>query len=107
MLGWKRHSPFDAILVAAAPVRSRRILNQLSGGRLIIPIGISEDQKLMLYIKTKKRNNSEGDSNRKICSFAPRDRLNANSFTLYHLVYVCFSLRLVFNQLLLENFGTT
>ncbi len=55
MLGWERHSPFDAILVAAAPnCVPEELLNQLSeGGRLIIPIGINEDQKLMLYTKTK------------------------------------------------------
>ena len=56
MLGWERHSPFDAILVAAAPsFVPKELLNQLGeGGRLIIPIGINENQKLMLYTKTKK-----------------------------------------------------
>ena len=56
ILGWERHSPFDAILVAAAPsFVPKELLNQLGeGGRLIIPIGINENQKLMLYTKTKK-----------------------------------------------------
>ena len=54
MMGWERHSPYDAILVAAAPrFVPKELLNQLSeGGRLIIPIGIDENQKLMLYSKT-------------------------------------------------------
>mgnify|MGYP001442794927 FL=1 len=54
MMGWERHSPYDAILVAAAPsFVPEELLNQLSeGGRLIIPIGINENQKLMLYSKT-------------------------------------------------------
>ena len=40
------------ILVAAAPnCVPEELLNQLSeGGRLIIPIGISEDQKLLCFI---------------------------------------------------------
>lgn len=56
ILGWEHHSPFDAILVAAAPsFVPKELLNQLGeGGRLIIPIGINEKQKLMLYTKTKK-----------------------------------------------------
>ena len=55
ILGWEHHSPFDAILVAAAPsFVPKELLNQLGeGGRLIIPIGINEKQKLMLYTKTK------------------------------------------------------
>ncbi|OUU73760.1 MAG: protein-L-isoaspartate O-methyltransferase [Methylococcaceae bacterium TMED69] len=54
MMGWEGHSPYDAILVAAAPsFVPEELLNQLSeGGRLIIPIGINENQKLMLYSKT-------------------------------------------------------
>ncbi len=53
MMGWERHSPYDAILVAAAPsFVPKELLNQLSeGGRLIIPIGINGNQKLMLYSK--------------------------------------------------------
>ena len=56
ILGWERHSPFDAILVAAAPsFVPKELLDQLGeGGRLIIPIGINENQKLMLYTKTNK-----------------------------------------------------
>lgn len=55
MLGWEQHSPYDAILVAAAPnCVPEELLNQLSeGGRLIIPVGVNEGQKLMLYTKTK------------------------------------------------------
>ena len=55
MLGWKQHAPFNAILVAAAPsFVPEELLKQLAdGGRLIIPIGSCDGQKLMLYTKNQ------------------------------------------------------
>ena len=53
-LGWDKHAPFDAILVAAAgaeiPVA---LIDQLAiGGRLVIPIGQPGNQELKLITKT-------------------------------------------------------
>jgi protein-L-isoaspartate(D-aspartate) O-methyltransferase len=51
--GWKEHSPFDAIIVTCAPSHIPGPLkDQLAeGGRMIIPVGESLSQKLMLLIK--------------------------------------------------------
>jgi protein-L-isoaspartate(D-aspartate) O-methyltransferase len=54
-LGWDKHAPFDAILVAAAgaeiPVA---LIDQLAiGGRLVIPIGQPGNQELKLITKTQ------------------------------------------------------
>ena len=53
-LGWEKHAPFDAILVAAAAIGIPAALtDQLAiGGRLVIPVGQSGSQKLMLVTKT-------------------------------------------------------
>ena len=53
-LGWEKHAPFDAILVAAAAIGIPTALtDQLAiGGRLVIPVGQSGSQKLMLVTKT-------------------------------------------------------
>lgn len=52
--GWQEHAPYDGILVAAAPeVVPDRLINQLvSGGRLVLPIGGS-NQELVLIQKTE------------------------------------------------------
>ncbi|MBW1642800.1 MAG: protein-L-isoaspartate(D-aspartate) O-methyltransferase [Deltaproteobacteria bacterium] len=51
--GWKEHSPFDAIIVTCAPSHIPEPLkNQLAeGGRMIIPVGESLHQKLVLLVK--------------------------------------------------------
>ena len=53
-LGWEKHAPFDAILVAAAAIGIPTALtDQLAiGGRLVIPVGQPGSQKLMLVTKT-------------------------------------------------------
>jgi protein-L-isoaspartate(D-aspartate) O-methyltransferase len=48
--GWKAHAPYDAILVAAAPLSvPQALLAQLSpkGGRLILPVGPEGAQELL------------------------------------------------------------
>ena len=53
--GWKEHAPFDAIVVtAAAPYVPVPLKEQLKdGGRMIIPVGASdEEQQLMLIEKS-------------------------------------------------------
>jgi protein-L-isoaspartate(D-aspartate) O-methyltransferase len=51
--GWPDKSPFDAIIVTAAPDHiPRALVDQLAvGGRMIMPIG-DDDQKLILLTKT-------------------------------------------------------
>ena len=48
-LGWEQHAPFDGILVAAAPDSvPPALLAQLApGGRLVIPVGERDAQRLM------------------------------------------------------------
>lgn len=48
-LGWRDAAPFDAILVgAAAPEVPRLLLDQLAeGGRLVLPVGDGEEQRLL------------------------------------------------------------
>ena len=54
-LGWADHAPFDGILVAAAPAGvPDALLDQLAlGGRLIIPVGANDDQKLLSIVRTE------------------------------------------------------
>jgi len=52
-LGWKSYAPYHAIIVTAgAPVLPEELINQLhTNGKLIIPIGPREKQKLTVYTK--------------------------------------------------------
>jgi protein-L-isoaspartate(D-aspartate) O-methyltransferase len=53
-LGWPEHAPYEGILAAAAPAEvPPALLDQLSlGGRLIIPVGAGEDQRLLRVVRT-------------------------------------------------------
>ncbi len=54
--GWKDHAPYDAIMVTAAPAKVPQSLReQLKvGGRMIIPVGATF-QELVLLIREKKK----------------------------------------------------
>jgi protein-L-isoaspartate(D-aspartate) O-methyltransferase len=54
-VGWSEMAPYDRILVtAAAPVAPPPLLEQLApGGRLLVPEGPRESQKLVLYTKDR------------------------------------------------------
>lgn len=54
-LGWREYSPFDAILVTAAPADiPGALIEQLSvGGRMIIPVGVFQ-QDLILVERQRK-----------------------------------------------------
>ncbi len=56
-IGWSSHAPFDGIIVAAAPIGvPEALLEQLAiEGRLIIPVGKSGDQKLLLITRKENR----------------------------------------------------
>lgn len=51
--GWPAHAPFDAIIVTCAPTRIPQPLkDQLAeGGRMVIPVGETFDQRLLLLVK--------------------------------------------------------
>ena len=56
-LGWSAGAPYDAILVtAAAPAVPPPLVDQLAeGGRLVIPVGSSEQQDLIRIVKRDGR----------------------------------------------------
>src|SRR5262249_9654519 len=51
--GWPEHAPYDKIMVTAArDVISPALIYQLkSGGKMVIPAGLADDQQLMLLEK--------------------------------------------------------
>ncbi|MFH2066140.1 MAG: protein-L-isoaspartate(D-aspartate) O-methyltransferase [Pseudomonadota bacterium] len=53
--GWKEHSPFDAIIVTCAPSHIPEPLKEqlAEGGKMIIPVGKADDQRLILLVKEK------------------------------------------------------
>lgn len=55
-LGWPEHAPFDAIMVTAAgPEIPRTLIDQLVvGGRLVMPVGTREEQRLVLLSKSSE-----------------------------------------------------
>lgn len=55
-VGWSDVAPFDRILVtAAAPVVPPPLLEQLAvGGRLVVPEGTREEQRLVVYAKSAR-----------------------------------------------------
>jgi protein-L-isoaspartate(D-aspartate) O-methyltransferase len=70
-LGWKAHSPYDGILVAAGgPSIPEPLVAQLKvGGRLVIPIGETrEGQRLVRVIKTEAGHKTEEHGS---CQFVP------------------------------------
>jgi len=54
-IGWPAHSPYDGIIVAAAPIGvPKALIEQLAvDGRLIIPVGEPGKQKLLLITRTE------------------------------------------------------
>jgi protein-L-isoaspartate(D-aspartate) O-methyltransferase len=52
-VGWRAHSPYDAILVSAASPRvPQPLVEQLSdGGKLVIPLGGREEQELVMFTR--------------------------------------------------------
>lgn len=61
--GWPEHAPFDAILVAAAsPEIPRPLWRQLAiGGRLVIPIGTADLQRLVCVVRTGEDDYEENE----------------------------------------------
>ena len=60
-LGWRQFAPFDAILVgAAAPDVPEAYMEQLAeNGRLLIPLGTREGQRLHLFTRREDRLDTE------------------------------------------------
>ena len=60
-IGWSAHGPYDGIIVAAASVGvPEALIEQLAlNGRLVIPIGESGEQKLLLITRTQDGYNEE------------------------------------------------
>ena len=50
-LGWREYAPYDAILVSAgAPSVPEPLLAQIAeGGRMLVPIGTKDEQRLVVY----------------------------------------------------------
>ena len=69
-IGWSRYSPFDAILVAAGgPEIPEPLLAQLAvGGRMLVPVGGLDMQRLMLVRRTPDGFESEEVLD---CTFVP------------------------------------
>jgi protein-L-isoaspartate(D-aspartate) O-methyltransferase len=55
-LGWPQHAPYEGILAAAAPADvPPPLLEQLAvGGRLVIPVGAGESQRLLRVVRTRE-----------------------------------------------------
>lgn len=53
-LGWPHYAPYDGIIVTAAPAGvPGALMNQLAeNGRMVIPVGLTGEQKLLLITRT-------------------------------------------------------
>ncbi len=69
-LGWPENAPYDGIIVTAgAPKVSQVLVNQLSeGGRIVIPVGNSFSQELVVVSKINKKIKTENICG---CMFVP------------------------------------
>ncbi|MQA89556.1 MAG: protein-L-isoaspartate(D-aspartate) O-methyltransferase [Gemmatimonas sp.] len=69
-IGWSRYAPYDAILVTAgSPTIPEPLVRQLRiGGRMIVPVGTMDSQKLMMVVRT---NESYEADEVLACSFVP------------------------------------
>lgn len=61
--GWPEHAPYDAILCAAAPAEvPQALLQQLAvGGRLVIPVGGENTQRLLLVTRVDEMNYQQSE----------------------------------------------
>jgi protein-L-isoaspartate(D-aspartate) O-methyltransferase len=68
--GWPEEAPFDAIIVTAgAPAVPQPLVDQLKeGGRLVVPVGDREEQRL---IRVVKRHGTVQSSMLTECAFVP------------------------------------
>jgi protein-L-isoaspartate(D-aspartate) O-methyltransferase len=69
-IGWSRYAPYDAILVAAGgPEIPQPLVDQLAeGGRMLVPVGGRETQRLVLV----RRNGGKVESEEVLdCTFVP------------------------------------
>ena len=70
-IGWRKYAPFDVIVVSAAsPSVPQALIDQLAeGGRMLIPVGTRERQKLVLVRR------QDGETQEEIihgeCTFVP------------------------------------
>jgi protein-L-isoaspartate(D-aspartate) O-methyltransferase len=70
-LGWEEFAPYDGIIVTAgAPAIPGTLLKQLKiGGRLIIPVGPSQEQRMLRLVKLDERQVQQEDFGP--CVFVP------------------------------------
>jgi protein-L-isoaspartate(D-aspartate) O-methyltransferase len=70
-IGWRKFAPYDIIVVSAAsPAVPPALLEQLAeGGRMLIPIGTLESQRLVLLRRSGEATSEESVRDR--CSFVP------------------------------------
>ncbi|MFA4838968.1 MAG: protein-L-isoaspartate(D-aspartate) O-methyltransferase [Candidatus Neomarinimicrobiota bacterium] len=59
--GWEEHAPYDAIIVTCAPTHiPPELIRQLKeNGKMIIPVGESRKQELILLVKTRNGLNAK------------------------------------------------
>lgn len=78
-LGWSEHAPFDAIIVTCSPSHIPQPLKEqlAEGGRMIIPVGKSNVQQLVLL---EKRNGKIREKNVLPVRFVPMVNSKNNSY---------------------------